>query len=198
MYYFLSLGSNLGDCQLNLTTATQLIEKNIGAVVASSSLYESSPWGFQSDNRFLNSVLAVLSELSPQELLHMTQSIEKQLGRAEKTPIINGKPIYSDRLIDIDILLAFPENIFFTTLQQAVNSHQRTAISEQLSAISEQSTALSSQQSLSSNHYSAISYLINNSLRISTPTLTLPHPHILQREFVTAPLIELISCLTQK
>ena len=176
MYYFLSLGSNLGECRLNLTAATQLIEKKIGAVIAGSSLHESSPWGFESNNMFLNSVVAVKTELSPSELLSITQTIEKQLGRTEKTRIVKDNPIYSDRLIDIDILLAYSENTFTSIVQQS---------------------AISSQQSAVSREQSVVSYLINNSLKISTPTLTLPHPHILKREFVTRPLIEVITCIVQ-
>lgn len=59
------------------------------------------PWGFASENSFLNAAACVETELSPLEVLQETQMIEKELGRTKKS--VNG--IYSDRLIDIDLLL---------------------------------------------------------------------------------------------
>jgi 2-amino-4-hydroxy-6-hydroxymethyldihydropteridine diphosphokinase len=48
----------------------------------------------------LNAVAFVETHLSPHELLHLTQDIEKQLGRTSKST--HG---YTDRVIDIDILI---------------------------------------------------------------------------------------------
>jgi 2-amino-4-hydroxy-6-hydroxymethyldihydropteridine diphosphokinase len=91
----------LGDRAENLTRAVALISEQVGTVLACSSFMETAPWGFTSDNHFLNAVLAVDTVLSPHELLRVTQSIERELGRLHKT--IDGN--YSDRIIDIDILL---------------------------------------------------------------------------------------------
>jgi 2-amino-4-hydroxy-6-hydroxymethyldihydropteridine diphosphokinase len=91
----------LGDRAENLTRAVALISEQVGTVLACSSFVETAPWGFTSDNHFLNAVLAVDTVLSPHELLRVTQSIERELGRLHKT--IDGN--YSDRIIDIDILL---------------------------------------------------------------------------------------------
>jgi 2-amino-4-hydroxy-6-hydroxymethyldihydropteridine diphosphokinase len=91
----------LGDRAENLTRAVALISEQVGTVLACSSFMETAPWGFTSDNHFLNAVLAVDTALSPHELLRVTQSIERELGRLHKT--IDGN--YSDRIIDIDILL---------------------------------------------------------------------------------------------
>lgn len=98
---YLGLGSNLGDRQGNISRAYAEIEKLIGAIVRQSALYESEPWGFESDNLFTNSVICCETTLSPHEVLKKTQSIERQLGRTQKS--VDGH--YHDRTIDIDILL---------------------------------------------------------------------------------------------
>lgn len=98
---YLGLGSNLGDRQGNISRAYAEIEKLIGAIVRQSALYESEPWGFESDNSFINSVICCETTLSPREVLKNTQSIERQLGRTQKS--VDGH--YHDRTIDIDILL---------------------------------------------------------------------------------------------
>ena len=101
MTTYLGIGTNLGDRAENLTRAVALISEQVGTVLACSSFMETAPWGFTSDNHFLNAVLAVDTALSPHELLRITQSIERELGRLHRT--IDGN--YSDRIIDIDILL---------------------------------------------------------------------------------------------
>jgi 2-amino-4-hydroxy-6-hydroxymethyldihydropteridine diphosphokinase len=97
---YLALGSNLGDKNHNLLSATTLIAERIGVLSAVSSIYESEPWGFDSDNSFLNQVIKVETNLEPLELLAITQEIEKKIGRTEKT-----NHSYQDRIIDIDIIL---------------------------------------------------------------------------------------------
>ena len=98
---YLGLGSNLGDRQGNISRAYAEIEKLIGTIVRQSALYESEPWGFESDNSFINSVICCETTLSPHEVLKKTQSIERELGRTQKS--VDGH--YHDRTIDIDILL---------------------------------------------------------------------------------------------
>ena len=98
---YLGLGSNLGDRQGNISRAYAEIEKLIGAIVRQSALHESEPWGFESDNSFINSVICCETTLSPREVLKTTQFIERLLGRTQKS--VDGH--YHDRTIDIDILL---------------------------------------------------------------------------------------------
>ena len=95
MIGYLGLGSNLGNRQENLQKAIACLDP--GAV---SSVYETKPWGYSSENAFLNQVIRIDTALSPSELLQQIRQIEKSLGREEKT-----KDGYEDRLIDIDILL---------------------------------------------------------------------------------------------
>ena len=98
---FLSLGSNLGDKQKNIERAYQEIEKRIGKIVSRSAFYATRPDGFESENDFANAACEVLTSLDCHTVLRETQRVEKELGRAKKS--VNGA--YSDRIIDIDILL---------------------------------------------------------------------------------------------
>ena len=104
---YLGLGSNLGDREEHIRKAIALIGESIGLVIRQSSLIETEPWGFESANRFLNSVILVETTLTPRQLLKATQKIERQLGRKKKsTDSCLLTPVsYSDRSIDIDILL---------------------------------------------------------------------------------------------
>lgn len=98
---FLSLGSNLGDRGENLQKALADIEDKIGKVIATSSFYVTEPVGFESENDFLNAVCEVRTKLQPSEILEISQSIEKDMGRSEKSE----NKVYLDRIIDIDLLL---------------------------------------------------------------------------------------------
>ncbi len=131
----IGLGSNKGDRKFYLTLSLRLIEWEIGAVVRSSSVIETPSWGFESDP-FLNQVVVVETALEPLQLLDALQSIERRLGRTQKSRIVDGKPEYHARTIDLDIL-----------------------------------------------DYDGLHY--------HDERLTLPHPHIAEREFVLVPLREL-------
>lgn len=98
---YLGLGSNIGERELILNRAIELIGQNAGKVIRLSEIVESEPMGFESSNLFLNMVIAIETELSPERLLDVTQQIEKMLGRETKS--VDGH--YADRTIDIDILL---------------------------------------------------------------------------------------------
>ena len=97
----LSLGSNLGPRETYLRKALQALDKELGSLVKCSSFYAPLPWGFSSDRLFLIAAACYDSLLSPEEVLAVTQQIEKSLGRKEKSR--QGQ--YADRCIDIDILL---------------------------------------------------------------------------------------------
>lgn len=96
---FLGIGSNLGDREACLKSAIECIRETIGTVVRTSSVYETEPWGFSSDNLFLNMVVEVETALKPSGLLGRMLMIEARMGRLR-----SGKG-YSSRLIDLDILL---------------------------------------------------------------------------------------------
>ena len=100
---YLGLGSNLGDRAGNLHSAIRLIGERVGRIVRQSTFIETEPWGFESPNRFLNAVILCETEKTPREVLLLTQQIERDMGRKRKSPLASKE--YSDRPIDIDILL---------------------------------------------------------------------------------------------
>ena len=134
---FIALGSNLGDGSALLDKAVELIKLQIGEVLCVSSYMQSEPWGFESEHLFTNAACAVRTSLEPISLLDVTQEIERQMGRTHKHQ--PGEP-YSDRIIDLDILL-----------------------------------------------YDDLNY--------QDERLTLPHPHIAERDFVWIPLHECLEKL---
>ena len=111
---YLGLGSNLGDREANIRKAISLIGERVGLVIRQSSLVETEPWGFESENKFLNGVILVETKLTPRQLLKATQRIERTLGKkrshaTKRSPDSSlftlHSSLYKDRPIDIDILL---------------------------------------------------------------------------------------------
>jgi 2-amino-4-hydroxy-6-hydroxymethyldihydropteridine diphosphokinase len=96
---YLGIGTNLGNREENLKQAVIKIGEDIGPVLKFSSVYETAPWGFESNEEFLNMVVQVETKLIPSGLLGRVLMIESLLGR------VRGEKRYSSRLIDIDILL---------------------------------------------------------------------------------------------
>ena len=143
MIIYIGIGTNLGDRENNLHHALSRMDERVGTQIACSSVYRSKPQGFDSDNEFANIVTVYDTNYTAEELLVITQQIECEMGRTEKS--ING--IYHDRIIDIDLLYAYS-----------------------LSPSSE-----------------PIPYTC------STPTLTLPHPRMTERDFVMIPLKEVLN-----
>jgi len=113
MVVFLSLGANLGNREETIDKALNLLAEQIGPLIKRSSFFYSKPWGFDSPNDFCNLCAAFKTALSPLDLLHTTQAIERALGRQYKS--INGQ--YCDRTIDIDIIRVFDheKEIFIDT-----------------------------------------------------------------------------------
>jgi len=95
---YFSLGSNLGDRQKNLEKARLSIIRRIGRHAVTSAIYESVPWGYNSDHLYLNLCTGVETGLGPMAILDEVLAIEKGLGRQREA---RG---YIDRTIDIDIL----------------------------------------------------------------------------------------------
>ena len=106
---YFSLGSNLGDKAGNIREAINRIGELIGEVDRQSTLLITEPWGFESDNSFVNAAVRCITTLSPFEILHLTQDIERAMGRTVKSS--DGQ--YHDRIIDIDILMY--DDIHITT-----------------------------------------------------------------------------------
>lgn len=94
---YLLLGSNLGNRQLFLQKAIQYIENEIAPVVKTSSVYETQSWGKADAPDYLNQVVLVQTNISPQTILKKILDIEISLGRKREEK-------WGSRTIDIDIL----------------------------------------------------------------------------------------------
>jgi 2-amino-4-hydroxy-6-hydroxymethyldihydropteridine diphosphokinase len=127
MLAYLGLGSNLGNRFQQLQDAVTALS-NEQEVCECSSVYESQPWGYNSQPDFLNAVIALRTDLGPMQLLAECRRIEAELGRRKR-------PRWQEREIDIDILLV-------------------------------------------------------DDLVLMDPQLTVPHPSMLERDFVLVPLLE--------
>jgi 2-amino-4-hydroxy-6-hydroxymethyldihydropteridine diphosphokinase len=103
---YLSLGSNLGDRAANIRNALALIDDRIGSVYRVANFIETESWGYKSKNAYINTVCLVHTMMSPMRVLEELQRIENEMGRTEKSTIgQDGKPVYHDRIIDIDMLM---------------------------------------------------------------------------------------------
>lgn len=107
---YLSLGTNQGNKLENIQSAINLIANQVGAIQKIAAIYETPSLGFDGAN-FYNTCIKVSTYLPPETLIKELLFIEKELGRIRNTT--NG---YSDRIIDIDILLFDDEIIFSKNL----------------------------------------------------------------------------------
>ena len=93
----LSLGSNVGDRLNYLTLSKTAIQNYIGSIQFSSNIYETEPWGIDNQDSYLNQVVTVQTDRTPNDLLDNIHLIERELGRIRRVH-------YGSRTIDIDIL----------------------------------------------------------------------------------------------
>ena len=93
----LSLGSNVGDRLNYLTLSKTAIQNYIGSIQFSSNIYETEPWGIDNQDSYLNQVVTVQTDRTPNDLLDNIHLIERELGRIRRVH-------YGQRTIDIDIL----------------------------------------------------------------------------------------------
>ena len=174
---YLGLGTNLGDKKANIFQALELLSATFGrSYKRLSSLIETEPWGFDSEDQFLNCVvmyelpITIFSEAESKihyiqpsakysqeecfglEILRRCKAIETAMGRVENIEYKDGKRVYHSRIIDIDILL-------LGDLRLRIPA--------------------SSVQTTSSNREE------------QRPILEVPHPLMHEREFVMMPLNEI-------
>lgn len=171
MIVYLSLGSNLGNREQTIDKAIQLLSEQVGPLIKRSSFFYSKPWGFDSPNDFCNICTSFKTELSPLDLLHTTQSIERQLGRTKKSNFkqqsgltSNSEAVYSDRPIDIDIIRGFDDD----------GTEIKCQISNDKSKMSNDKGQMTNDKN-------------------TVPLLSLPHPLWQQRDFVKVPLEEIMQ-----
>jgi 2-amino-4-hydroxy-6-hydroxymethyldihydropteridine diphosphokinase len=100
------LGSNLGERLTFLRRAAFALACAEGIeLVRASSVYETAPWGKADQPPYLNAVLELITALAPLALLDCFQEVERRLGR------VSGKERWTERVIDLDILLYSSEVI---------------------------------------------------------------------------------------
>ena len=97
---YILFGSNQGEKTAIFEQACLYINNRCGKITALSAAYESEPWGFDSDEWFLNRLIELRTELQPDELMNELLHIENELGRV-RHPDVNG---YTSRTADLDIL----------------------------------------------------------------------------------------------
>lgn len=102
----LSLGSNVGDRQSNLSAAINRIFEIPAMLLKKSSIYQTAPWGNKDQPDFFNQVLEIETALDAHALMEKLLSIEESMGRKRKEK-------WEPRIIDIDILF-FNEEILET------------------------------------------------------------------------------------
>lgn len=123
MKVVLSLGSNLGEREENISQAVAELNKII-EVTHLSTILETDPVGGLEQPDYLNAVLIGESSLDPKELLTKTLEIEKNLGRTREVR-------WGARTIDIDLIIAgdLIMNTEFLTLPHP-RAHERAFVLE--------------------------------------------------------------------
>lgn len=96
----IGLGSNKGDRFASLSRALAMLREEAGDIIASSSVWETEPWGFEADEQFLNTVVLLETDKHPRQLMQLFRSVEGRMGRKR-----NKGGTYESRIIDLDILL---------------------------------------------------------------------------------------------
>jgi 2-amino-4-hydroxy-6-hydroxymethyldihydropteridine diphosphokinase len=99
MRYYIGLGGNVGDVAATMRTAMDQLNLRVGQVSQVSSLYDTTPMGVSAGARYLNAVLGLDSEQSPQQLLASLQQMENEAGRVRRE-------IWGPRPLDLDLLQA--------------------------------------------------------------------------------------------
>ncbi|MGE4587505.1 MAG: 2-amino-4-hydroxy-6-hydroxymethyldihydropteridine diphosphokinase [Mangrovibacterium sp.] len=106
---FLLLGGNLGNKEVIFARARCRLEEELGPIAGLSSVFETEPWGFHSDDLFWNQALHICTEHSPAGVLKRTKAIEQELGRIRKAERYTSRPIDIDLLFYDDLVLHDPD-----------------------------------------------------------------------------------------
>ena len=108
---YILFGSNMGDKGSIFDQACLYINNRCGQVLQVSSPYESEPWGFETEEWFLNRMIVIKTRMNPEDLLRQLLEIERELGR-ERHPENEG---YVSRTADLDIIY-YGDRIILTEL----------------------------------------------------------------------------------
>lgn len=94
---YIQLGSNIGERESFITKSMHKVEDDIGKIITASSIFETTAWGNENQNNFLNSVIEIKTPFDAFTILQKSQEIENNLGRKRSDK-------WGERTIDIDIL----------------------------------------------------------------------------------------------
>jgi len=94
---YIQLGSNIGERESFITKSMHKVEDDIGKIITASSIFETTAWGNENQNNFLNSVIEIKTPFDAFTILQKSQEIENNLGRERSNK-------WGERTIDIDIL----------------------------------------------------------------------------------------------
>jgi 2-amino-4-hydroxy-6-hydroxymethyldihydropteridine diphosphokinase len=171
-------GSNRGEREYYLKFAREGLMEYAGKIAKESAIYESAPWGFQSDNSFLNQCLFIQTSLSARDLLNVIITIETSAGR------IRSKEIKSEKL---------SHNTDFSsrTNQSTHSIDPRTSIAFNESENSSFKDPENERLERYIDRTLDIDILFYGNAILNEPDLIIPHPKIESRNFVLLPLSEL-------
>lgn len=96
---YIGIGSNVGNKLEQCEKAVSEITKHAHTrLLARSSFFKTKPFGYSSQDWFINAVIKIETDLNPIDLLLTLKSIESRMGRKETFR-------WGPRIIDLDILL---------------------------------------------------------------------------------------------
>ncbi|MEW6556646.1 MAG: 2-amino-4-hydroxy-6-hydroxymethyldihydropteridine diphosphokinase [Elusimicrobiota bacterium] len=126
---FIGLGSNKGNRKKNILSAIELLKKNGQKILKKSSIYETKPYGYKKQKKFLNAVVKLKTNLSPLALLKLCKKVETAIGRTNSFR-------WGPREIDLDILF-YGKKVYrnqYLTIPH-LDLHNRTFVLQPLTEI---------------------------------------------------------------
>ncbi len=98
---YINIGSNKGDRLAYIEQSVALIEHLCQCQARRATLVKSSPWGYYSDNEYLNLGIAVETAIEPLHLMTRLLEIERSISTDCHRDKYGN---YVDRCIDIDLI----------------------------------------------------------------------------------------------
>jgi 2-amino-4-hydroxy-6-hydroxymethyldihydropteridine diphosphokinase len=99
----------MGDRQDNLKRGIECLKQAKINVVAQSSIYETSPWGVENQDMYLNQVIGIETNISPEELIQICKSCEQKVGRNIDQGHMQARVLDIDIVFYGDMILSKPE-----------------------------------------------------------------------------------------
>ncbi|WP_434296206.1 2-amino-4-hydroxy-6-hydroxymethyldihydropteridine diphosphokinase [Clostridium sporogenes] len=94
---YVAFGSNIGEKENYIKRALEKIEEREIKIIKVSPIYETEPYGVLDQDSFLNGVVKIETNLTPENLIKELLLIEKQLDRVRERR-------WGPRTIDLDII----------------------------------------------------------------------------------------------